>query len=389
MDEVFKGFEPANTTPVPDVLFDELLPTLKEAELKALLYIIRRTLGFKKSTDAISLTQFKKGITTKDGKVLDKGCGVKDRTTLIKALASLEEKGCIESIKAKTASGDDDITSYRIRFRNVVGNSDHHTLIGSGKFLPPNKQKVVGNSDHGSGQNRRPVVGNSDPQETVVQETVVQEDTTTVSDDTQQLFDSLSQEEIEMILALRNKQTTEEPAPPTMPKKPRQSKNTKTQPLQQPELPRIDEPDLSHLSELEQTIYGKLRAQDQKIYLAWSQRKRAVYNNYLGTMGYAFIVNITPAIIRSVDQFEDVQPSIEDFKNIAKRVKEIEKPLPREKRYYTNRGMKLWDYAAEWPAWKNSLEMDNDPSAPTSIDKYRATGTVGVPTEEDYYKPLW
>jgi hypothetical protein len=175
MSENFEGFVPANTTPVPDVLFDELLPTLKEAELKALLYIIRRTLGFKKSTDAISLTQFKKGITTKEGKVLDKGCGVKDRTTLIKALASLEDKGCIESIKAKTASGDDDITSYRIRFRDVVGNSDHLNTKGSGQTLPPNRQKVVGNSDSGSGQNRRPVVGNSHPQETVLQETVLQE----------------------------------------------------------------------------------------------------------------------------------------------------------------------------------------------------------------------
>ena len=171
MSEKFEGFEPANTTPVPDVLFDELLPTLKEAELKALLYIIRRTLGFKKSTDAISLSQFQKGITTKDGRVLDKGCGVKDRTTLVKALASLVTKGCIECIKTKTSNGDDDITLYRIRFREVVGNSYHPQPEGSGKFLPP----VVGKPYHGSGQTLPQVVGNSYPQETVKQQTVLQE----------------------------------------------------------------------------------------------------------------------------------------------------------------------------------------------------------------------
>ena len=37
------------------MLFDELLPYLSEAELKVLLYIVRRTFGFKKEADAISV----------------------------------------------------------------------------------------------------------------------------------------------------------------------------------------------------------------------------------------------------------------------------------------------------------------------------------------------
>jgi hypothetical protein len=97
----FEGFETPNSTPVPDVVFDRLLTKLGEAELKALLYIIRRTFGFKKDRDPVSFTQFLRGITTKDGEVQDEGCGIRDRTTLSKALQSLEQNRIIKSEKAK------------------------------------------------------------------------------------------------------------------------------------------------------------------------------------------------------------------------------------------------------------------------------------------------
>jgi hypothetical protein len=177
----FTGFEPSNTTPVPDVLFDELLTELSGAELKVVLYIIRRTRGFKKDTDAISLNQFQKGIKKRDGTVLDKGCGIKDRQTIVNAIDSLEDKKCIESIKSKTASGDNDVTRYRIRFKKVVGNSNHlqdDEQKGGRENLPPWLEKpttVVGNSNRGSMENPTRVVGNSNPQETVLQQTVSQE----------------------------------------------------------------------------------------------------------------------------------------------------------------------------------------------------------------------
>jgi hypothetical protein len=63
-DFYFEGFDSPNTTPVPDVVFDRLLARLGEAELKALLYIIRRTFGFKRDRDPISFNQFLRGITT-------------------------------------------------------------------------------------------------------------------------------------------------------------------------------------------------------------------------------------------------------------------------------------------------------------------------------------
>jgi hypothetical protein len=43
----FKGFLSPRYTQVPDELFDELMAYLSGAELKVLLYIIRRTFGFK------------------------------------------------------------------------------------------------------------------------------------------------------------------------------------------------------------------------------------------------------------------------------------------------------------------------------------------------------
>ena len=168
----FNGFEQSNTTPVPDVLFDELLEKLTGAELKVLLYIIRRTAGFKKTTDAISLTQFEKGITTRDGKQLDRGCGIKRRQTIVDALVSLEKKGCIVSYKTKTNEGDDATTVYQIRFKGVVSKPDHPSSSeGSFKTVPPSYKTGLGVV----AKTVPPVVSKPYPQETVIQQTELQE----------------------------------------------------------------------------------------------------------------------------------------------------------------------------------------------------------------------
>src|SRR5438067_243832 len=87
--QLFAGVTSPNTTQVPDQYLDELLPDLSGAELKVLLYITRRTFGFKKSSDAISLSQMLAGITTRDGRVLDRGVGL-SKKTLLRAIASLK-----------------------------------------------------------------------------------------------------------------------------------------------------------------------------------------------------------------------------------------------------------------------------------------------------------
>jgi hypothetical protein len=153
----FEGFANPTTTPVPDVVFDRFLSKLGEAELKALLYIIRRTFGFKRDQDPISFNQFLRGITRRDGRVLDEGCGVRDRTTLSRALKSLEAKGIIRSEKGVDERGENETTIYSLRFRE------------------DRPEGVVGYSYHPSRNNPPPVVGHSYPQETGLQETVQQE----------------------------------------------------------------------------------------------------------------------------------------------------------------------------------------------------------------------
>ncbi len=111
----FRGFSAPNFTPVPDELFDELLIELSGAELKALLYIIRRTFGFKKDSDNISLSQMLNGITTREGQVLDRGAGL-SKPTLLQALRSLQEKGIIETERQRSAEKGDEPTLYRLKF---------------------------------------------------------------------------------------------------------------------------------------------------------------------------------------------------------------------------------------------------------------------------------
>ena len=103
---------PWSTTATPDWVFDDVAPDLDKAPLKVLLYIVRRTSGFRKSADAISLNQFQHGITTRDGRQLDKGAGVKNRTVLLRALDELEARGIIAHQDALHADGGNATTVY-------------------------------------------------------------------------------------------------------------------------------------------------------------------------------------------------------------------------------------------------------------------------------------
>src|SRR5579875_417327 len=89
-------------TPVPDEILDVWMLELGEAEIKVLFYIVRRTLGFRKEADPISLSQFMHGIVTRDGRVLDRGCGIRSRRHVVRALTALEEKGLIRAEKGRT-----------------------------------------------------------------------------------------------------------------------------------------------------------------------------------------------------------------------------------------------------------------------------------------------
>ncbi len=91
----FPGLYPPLYTQTPDIFFDWVAPFLPEIELRVLLYLIRRTLGFKKQGDQITVEQIGGGIVTREGSRLDWGARLGERSVQ-RALAGLETKGLIE-----------------------------------------------------------------------------------------------------------------------------------------------------------------------------------------------------------------------------------------------------------------------------------------------------
>ena len=89
-----EGLDTPNYTQTPDAIFDWVMAYLTGAELKILLYIVRRTFGFKKAEDAISIDQLCNGIITRDGRRLDLGTGLK-RPTVLEGVRTLREKKLI------------------------------------------------------------------------------------------------------------------------------------------------------------------------------------------------------------------------------------------------------------------------------------------------------
>jgi len=88
-----------NFTQIPNVILDKYMNILSGAELKVLLYICRRTYGFQKKSDAISITQIMGGITNSKGQVLDTGTGLSNRK-VIDCINKLEELKIISTVKS-------------------------------------------------------------------------------------------------------------------------------------------------------------------------------------------------------------------------------------------------------------------------------------------------
>jgi DNA-binding MarR family transcriptional regulator len=142
----FRGYSRPTYTPVPDELFDEQLPDLSGAELKVLLYIIRRTFGFKKDSDTISLNQICKGIVTRDGRVLDRGTGL-NKDTVTKAIKSLEEGGYILREHNSSPERGFEATTYALNFAPLSENPT--TLLGKIRQASPEEsdKPLSGKSD--------------------------------------------------------------------------------------------------------------------------------------------------------------------------------------------------------------------------------------------------
>ncbi len=87
MDEHKSSLIP-NSTQIPNLILDLVIPRISEIEGRCLLYICRRTFGFHKDSDRISFSQFTEGIKDRRGVVLDYGAGIA-RSSVAKGLKHL------------------------------------------------------------------------------------------------------------------------------------------------------------------------------------------------------------------------------------------------------------------------------------------------------------
>ena len=113
--EGFPGIRKPRYTQTPDVLFDKVMPHLKESELKVLLYIFRHTFGYGKEIDEITIKQLMGGVVSTTGEHIDYGTGL-TRETITKATASLEEKGLIVVERRRDKQHRQMINRYKVRF---------------------------------------------------------------------------------------------------------------------------------------------------------------------------------------------------------------------------------------------------------------------------------
>lgn len=132
MDEQHKHTFIPNSTQLPNILLDKVIPLIPEAEARCLLYICRRTFGFQKESDRISFSQFIGGIKDRRGVVLDYGAGLA-RASVAKGLKHLLEAGAI-TIRQNTKGN-----YYQINLHmdvekvvQVVNQFSSHTKSGSG-----------------------------------------------------------------------------------------------------------------------------------------------------------------------------------------------------------------------------------------------------------------
>lgn len=128
----FHGYEVPHYTQVPDSLFDEHLRHLSGAEVKLLLWIVRKTFGYGKRADDISLGQLAKGT----------GLGI---SSVKRAVKDLEGKGLILVKRDLCKVGDSAVNTYALRMTD--GGRPKMDLPsaqnGPHKIQPLKKQKTT------------------------------------------------------------------------------------------------------------------------------------------------------------------------------------------------------------------------------------------------------
>ena len=149
-----------NSTQIPDVILDQWMCKLSGAELKVVLYIARRTFGFGKESDNVSLNQIANGIKKRDGIVLDRGTGL-SVSSVARALKSLEEQTIL-------------IRKTNINDKNEHDENTYSLNLNWNEKVLPNSENPPSKNDERFSQNRStstpkievPVLPKSETQET-------------------------------------------------------------------------------------------------------------------------------------------------------------------------------------------------------------------------------
>jgi len=153
-----------NSTQMPNLILDKVIPLIPEAEARCLIYICRRTFGFHKEADRISFSQFMEGIKDRRGNALDYGAGLA-RASVYKGLMNLTDAGAITV--RKTGKGN----YYQINLNmsvdkvvQLVNQFSSRTKSGSASRPKPvqllNTQKIGNKEKQSSRQSGDPPVDN-------------------------------------------------------------------------------------------------------------------------------------------------------------------------------------------------------------------------------------
>ena len=136
----FIGFpkigEPGTFWMYPKVM-DQYWYTLSGSEQKVLDYLLRRTFGWQKPKDQVSIGQFAKGLNGRDT-----GTGLSERA-VIRALDMLEQRGFIKIQRFIKDTGEKEINEYRLVMSKKQKGDDKNTPRGNDKNSLP---RDVGNT---------------------------------------------------------------------------------------------------------------------------------------------------------------------------------------------------------------------------------------------------
>lgn len=107
---------------------------VSSGEFKVLWYILRHTFGWQKTTDKLARSQISKGITKRNGEILDSGTGLSVRQ-VERHLKTLEEKKFIRILR--TQGKVNEITlNITTRYKSVAGTGDIDVATPGTKMSP-------------------------------------------------------------------------------------------------------------------------------------------------------------------------------------------------------------------------------------------------------------